>query len=127
MPNEPETGYQTTASWAQEEASRPEHAKEVEINARLESIAAHDAADAASKHLAGSEPEKTSQTSAAVDQFERNASRKTNEAVKEGQRDVQEVQAASADYIHGVVETVKGYLPTGIVGGGGPTAQLEEK
>jgi hypothetical protein len=42
------TGYQTTASWAREEASRPEHAREVELNARLESIAAHDAADAAS-------------------------------------------------------------------------------
>jgi len=107
--------YQTTASWAKAEASTAEIAREEELNAKKMNIAAHIAADAASKRSPGT-TESSSQTSAAIDQLERDASSKTNEAVRQGQRDVQDVQAAGAEYINSAIETVKTYLPTGIIG-----------
>jgi hypothetical protein len=51
--------------------------------------------------------DKTSQTSAAVDQLERDASLKTEEAVRQGRQDVRDMQAAGAEYLHSTIETAK--------------------
>jgi len=81
----------------------------------LENKAAHDAANAALKHSVGT-TERGSQTSEAIDRLERDSSLKTQEAVNEGKRDVQGVQAAGASYLNSAIETAKNYLPASITG-----------
>jgi len=51
--------------------------------------------------------DKTSQTSQAFDQLERDASLKTQGAVDEGKRDVQEATAIGGSYLGAAIDTVK--------------------
>jgi len=117
--------YETTAQ-SEASTSTPELAGE---NAQQENIAAH---HEIIERLSGGGPHSTdtqtkaSKTSVAVDQLEREASRKTEEAVREGQRDVREMQAAGAEYLSSAIEIAKGYLPTSVVGGGDTTRDKDE-
>jgi len=107
--------WETTAQWASAEASTRELSDEVEKNARREAEAAKQAADAA-HHFTPGTTDKTSQTSQAFDNLERDASLKTQGAVDEGKRDVQEAVATGGTYLGTAIDTVKSYLPSSVTG-----------
>jgi hypothetical protein len=116
----------TTAQWAKAEASTRELSDEVERNARREAEAAKQAADAA-LHFTPGTTDKTSQTSQAFDQLERDASLKTKEAVKEGERDIKEAVAVGGSYLEAAIDIVKSYLPSSLTGATGTGSDPEKK
>jgi len=107
--------WETTAQWASAEASTRELSGEVEKNARREAEAAKQAADAA-RHFTPGTTDQTSQTSQAFDNLERDASLKTQRAVDEGKRDVQEAVATGGTYLGTAIDTAKSYLPSSVTG-----------
>lgn len=114
-PDASNEAWETTAQWAKAEASTRELSEEVERNARKELEAAKHAADAAPNFSPGA-TDKTTQTSEAFDKFERDASLKTQGAVDEGKRDVQEAVTVGGSYLGAAIDTVKSYLPSSITG-----------
>jgi len=118
--------WETTAQWAKAEASTLEISDEVEKNARREAEAAKHAADAA-VHFTPGTTDKTSQTSQAFDKLEHDASLKTQGAVDEGKRDVQEATAIGGSYLGAAIDTVKSYLPSSVTGASGTGPSSEKK
>jgi len=125
-PDAPNEAWETTAQWAKAEASTLELSDEVDKNARREAEAAKQAADAALNFTPGT-TDKTSQTSQAFDQLERDASLKTQGAVDEGKRDVQEATAVGGSYLGAAIDTVKSYLPSSVSGASGAGPDSEKK
>jgi len=125
-PGAPNEAWETTAQWAKVEASTLELSNEVDKNARREAEAAKQAADAALNFSPGT-TDKTSQTSRAFDQLERDASLKTQGAVDEGKKDVQEAAAIGSSYLDSAVNTVKSYLPSSITGTSGTGPDCEKQ
>jgi len=124
--NDSKETWETTAQWAKAEASTLELSDEVEVNARREAEAAKHAA-AAALHFTPGTTDKTSQTSQAFDNLERDASLKTQGAVNEGKRDVQEAVAVGGTYLGAAIDTVKSYLPSNLTGASGASPDLEKK
>jgi len=124
-PDASNEAWETTAQWAKAEASTPELSDEVERNARREAEAAKNAADAA-LHFSPGTTDGTTQTSQAFDQLERDASLKTQGAVNEGKRDVQEAAAIGGSYLGTAIDTVKSYLPSNITGASGTGSDPEK-
>jgi len=118
--------WETTAQWAKAEASTRELSDQVERNARREAEAAKQAADAA-LHFTPGTTDKTSQVSQAIDDLERDASLKTQGAVNEGKRDVQEAVAVGGSYLGTAIDVVKSYLPSNLTGDAPGTGSDPEK
>jgi len=118
--------WETTAQWAKAEASTLELSNEVEKSARREAEAAKRAADAA-LHFSPGTTDKTSQTSQAFDQLERDASLKTQSAVNEGKRDVEAATVVGGSYLGTAIDTVKSYLPSNITGASGTGSDTEKQ
>ena len=59
------------------------------------------------QHFSPGTTDKTSQTSQAIDNLERDASLKTQGAVDEGKRDVQEAVSVGGSYLGAAIDTVK--------------------
>lgn len=59
------------------------------------------------QHFSPGTTDKTTQTSQAIDNLERDASLKTQGAVDEGKRDVQEAVAVGGSYLGAAIDTVK--------------------
>jgi len=125
-PDASNEAWETTAQWAKAEASTLEISDEVERNARREAEAAKQAA-AAAPHFTPGTTDKTSQTSQAFDNLERDASSKTQGAVDEGKRDFQEATAIGGSYLGTAINTVKSYLPSSITGASGTGSDPEKK
>ncbi|KAF9648493.1 hypothetical protein BDM02DRAFT_3115252 [Thelephora ganbajun] len=115
--------WETTAQWAKAEASTLELSNEVERNARKEAEVVKQAADAA-LHFSPRTTDKTSQT---FDNLERDASLRTQEAVDEGRRDVQEAVAIGSSYLGAAIDTVKSYLPSSITDASSAGSDPEKK
>lgn len=126
QPDASNEAWETTAQWAKAEASTLELSDEVEKNARREAEAAKQAADAAhvrplhtlslyiwligflgGQFFSPGTTDKTSQVSQAFDNLERDVSLKTQGAVNEGKRDVQEATNIGGSYLGTAIDTVK--------------------
>ncbi|GLB35912.1 hypothetical protein LshimejAT787_0302000 [Lyophyllum shimeji] len=110
---------ETTVAEAEVEAPTREIVREIEANAERAHDAAHDAADVA--QMKG--PSLTGTQSSPLDQLQREARQKTNEAVAEGHHDVEAAKATGAGYVEqakdlaaSAISTARSYLPPSVGG-----------
>ncbi|THH33118.1 hypothetical protein EUX98_g1059 [Antrodiella citrinella] len=95
--------FETSAAWAEAEASNAKLATQVEQNAHQLHNAAEDAATTA----------QYKSPAAAVNNLEHGLSDKTEEAVAEGQDNVQDYVARAKSLANSAISTAQSYLPAG--------------
>ncbi|KAH8099254.1 hypothetical protein BXZ70DRAFT_1009071 [Cristinia sonorae] len=98
--------FETTAAWAEAEASDVKLAAEVEQNAHQ----LHDAAQAAAQEAQFKTPSESA--ASAVNNLEAGLSQTTDKAVTEGQENVQGYVAQAKNLANSAVNTAASYIPT---------------